>query len=62
MQSNHEFTDSSELVAVRLPKDLRAEARRRARSEDLNFSQLMRRALRRDLGFPIEEKPTTTEA
>jgi post-segregation antitoxin (ccd killing protein) len=48
-RTNKEFTDSSSLTAVRLPRDLRAVAVAKAKSEDLNFSQLMRRALRREL-------------
>lgn len=47
-----------ELAAFRLPKELRTHAKRKAKSEDLTFSQLMRRALRRELnarGIHIKE-------
>lgn len=51
MKRSTSFTDDSELAAVRLPKILRQKALTRAKAEDLTFSQLMRRALRRDLGL-----------
>lgn len=44
-----EFTETSELTAFRLPKDLSALAKQKAKSEDLTFSQLMRRAIKREL-------------
>lgn len=40
---------SFEIAAFRLPKALRLRAKARARAEDLTFSQLMRRAIRREL-------------
>jgi hypothetical protein len=46
-----EFTDSSVVTAVRLPDELRVAARSKAKRDDLTFSQLMRRALRRELGL-----------
>ena len=38
-----------EIAAVRLPPDLRRRAKAKAQREDMTFSQLMRRALRREL-------------
>lgn len=38
-----------ELAAFRMPKDLRTKARAHAKATDLTFSQLMRRALRKEL-------------
>ena len=38
------------LAAFRMPKDLRQKAKAKAKAEDINFSQLMRRAVRRELG------------
>lgn len=55
VKRNSDFTDESELAAVRLPKDLRARAQQQAKSEDLTFSQLMRRALRRELEHTEKE-------
>jgi hypothetical protein len=49
MKKDRSFTDSSKITAVRLPDRLDAEAREKCRAEDLTFSQLMRRALRREL-------------
>jgi predicted HicB family RNase H-like nuclease len=43
----------TELAAVRLPKKLRAAAKEKAKSEDITFSQLMRRALRKELSVLI---------
>lgn len=46
----------SEVAAFRLPTELRARAKQKARAEDLTFSQLVRRALRREIvaaGIPI---------
>jgi hypothetical protein len=50
MKRNTEFTDDSKLVAVRLPKILKKAAHQSCREQDLTLSQLMRRALRRELG------------
>lgn len=49
VKPTREFTDRSVLAAVRLPDNLREQAFQRAKAEDLTFSQLMRRALRREL-------------
>jgi hypothetical protein len=38
-----------ELAAFRLPSELREEAQTKAKKEDLTFSQLMRRAIRKEL-------------
>jgi len=37
------------LVAVRLPKELKARAKAYCVVEDINFSQLLRRAVKREL-------------
>jgi predicted HicB family RNase H-like nuclease len=42
-------SEETELAAVRLPKKLRAAAKSKAKKEDITFSQLMRRALRKEL-------------
>ncbi len=39
----------TELAAFRMPPSLRDRARQKAEEEDLTFSQLMRRAIRREL-------------
>lgn len=39
----------TELAAFKMPKELREQARAKARASDLTFSQLMRRALKREL-------------
>lgn len=41
--------EASEVAAFRLPTHLRKAARDKCQSEDLTFSQLMRRAIRREL-------------
>ena len=51
MPRDRQFTESSRLVAVRLPARLRDQARWRARALDLTFSQLMRRAIRKEIGL-----------
>lgn len=58
VKKNRDFTDRSILAAVRLPDRLRALALKKAQEEDLTFSQLMRRALRRELecGQPQESQ------
>jgi predicted HicB family RNase H-like nuclease len=38
------------LAAFRMPKKLHRRAKAKAKAEDLTFSQLMRRAIRRELG------------
>jgi hypothetical protein len=38
-----------ELAAFRMPKELRAKAKEKARRHDMTFSQLMRRALRNEI-------------
>lgn len=52
MKRNTNFTDTSVVVAVRLPDHLRSQAKSRAANLDLTFSQLMRRAIRRELCRP----------
>lgn len=49
MNRSRNFTQDSELVAVRLPKILRSKARDYCTKEDLTLSQLMRRAVKREL-------------
>ena len=59
MKRRNEFTENSKIEAFRLPLDLSEEARKMAKAEDLTFSQLMRRAIRRELqgdGFPNKEQ------
>jgi hypothetical protein len=53
MSVANDFTKDSELVAVRLPRILKEKARQRCMEEDFNFSQLMRRALKRELSEPL---------
>jgi hypothetical protein len=50
MKKDRSFTDSSVLTAVRVPKTLDQKAREKSKREDITFSQLMRRALRREVG------------
>ena len=50
MKRDDSFTKDSKLQAFRLPSALSVIARERARREDISFSQLMRRAIRRELG------------
>jgi hypothetical protein len=45
--------EETDLAAFRLPKALRSEARGKCEIEDITFSQLMRRAVRRELGLPL---------
>ena len=47
----------TELAAFRLPRVLRAQAARKARAEDLTFSQLMRRAIRQELSLTGSGSP-----
>ena len=49
MEISQPKKEETELAAVRLPKKLRAAARQKAKKEDITFSQLMRRALRKEL-------------
>ena len=49
MSRSNKFTEDSQLVAVRLPKNLRAEAKKYCAREDLTLSQLMRRAVKKEL-------------
>lgn len=55
-------TQSAALEAFRLPALLRRQARARAAAEDLSFSQLMRRALRRELAQSREASLKCPEA
>lgn len=46
-------------VSFRLPVNVQAALMEKARKEDLNFSQIVRRALRREVtraGIPVHEK------
>jgi len=54
MKRDNEFTKTSKIEAFRMPRCLADEARSAARAQDLTFSQLMRRAIRRELGAVIE--------
>jgi hypothetical protein len=58
VKPSREFTDRSVLAAVRLPDALKDRATQHAKAEDITFSQLMRRALRRE----IERLPPPVEA
>jgi hypothetical protein len=49
-QTRHECEKETKLAAFRLPEYLRQQARAKAQQEDITFSQLMRRAIRRELG------------
>jgi hypothetical protein len=40
---------TTELAAFKMPSEMREQARQKARAADLTFSQLMRRALKREL-------------
>ena len=60
MKLPRNFTEESELVAVRLPKVLRADAKRFCKEEDMTMSQLMRRAVKRELEQPLTFKPEAT--
>ena len=53
MKLSNNFTEESELVAVRLPKVLKRKAAQYCEREDLNFSQLMRRAIKREVNQPL---------
>lgn len=44
-----DFTEKSVLAVFRIQTDIAEEAKEKARSEDLTFSQLVRRAIRREL-------------
>ena len=55
MKRDSDFTEDSKLVAVRLPKHLKARAKQHCKREDLTLSQLFRRAVRRELAMPISE-------
>ena len=44
-----DFTDRSVLAVFRVQEDIAEEAKAKALREDLTFSQLMRRAIRREL-------------
>lgn len=43
------------MAAVRLQKDLRDRVMEKAKSEDLSFSQILRRSLRRELEKTVAE-------
>jgi len=49
-KSNH-FTKASKVETFRLDLALGEAARRKALADDLSFSQLMRRAVKRELGL-----------
>jgi predicted HicB family RNase H-like nuclease len=54
MKRDATFTKDSKVEAFRLPSEMHRLAKEKARQEDITFSQLMRRALRREIGFEIE--------
>lgn len=49
--SKRNFTASSKIEAFRLPKQISEAARKKAAEEDITLSQLMRRAIKRELGY-----------
>jgi len=54
--ANQISKEELEVAAFRLPKRLRSRAKAKAHAEDLTFSQLMRRAIRRELEKASEAK------
>ena len=46
----HPSNEGHELSAFRMPTELRKRAKAKAQREDITFSQLVRRAIRRELG------------
>ena len=58
MSRQNKFTQDSKLVAVRLPKSLRERAALYCEQEDLTISQLLRRAVKREISTPMK---TVTE-
>jgi hypothetical protein len=48
---SNQFTKGSKIETFRLDLSLGEAARRKAREDDLSFSQLMRRAVKRELGL-----------
>lgn len=59
MKRDKPAASQSTIEAFRLPRPLSKAARQKAKSEDITFSQLMRRAIRRELGIT---EPQTTAA
>lgn len=55
MKRDSEFTKDSELASVRLPKNLKTAAKKYGRENDISFSHIMRRALRKELGWKEDE-------
>jgi len=49
--------ESLEVAAFRLPEWLREMAETRCHREDVTFSQLMRRAIRKEIGLETAAKP-----
>lgn len=43
--------DELELAAFRMPPQLKSEAKTKCKAEDITFSQLMRRAIRKELNW-----------
>jgi len=54
--------EKCEVVAFRMPDWMRKLARKRCESEDVTFSQLMRRAARREMGLEAAVPPDVEEA
>jgi hypothetical protein len=50
--------DDTVLAAFRMPRSLRGKAREKCTATDITFSQLMRRAIRREIEAP-EETPAS---
>lgn len=62
MKRPNNFTEDSKLVAVRLPKVLRRRAEDYCQREDLTLSQLLRRAVRREIESPFTNQTAELEA
>lgn len=48
-QANSPKPKDGTIAAFRLPRSIHAQAREKCKTEDITFSQLMRRAIRREL-------------
>ena len=44
-------------TSVLIPEPLQRAVQKRARAEERSFSAVVRRALKRDLGLPLEDEP-----
>jgi hypothetical protein len=58
-ETNNENQETTTIAAFRLPQDLKQQADEKCTAEDINFSQLMRRAVRKELGIELEPTGTT---